>query len=153
MGFIRWLLTLVVMGFLAYLFVAFIGDGYLGSNIFPDQLEPDAWAAPDSWSEWRDIAIVFTAIFWIVALILLSAVFAALVYLIFTLRKILRENAVPAIDSLKGVLDNAQGTAEFAGETVASPIIRVYSIVTGVRKGVGAFTNFPGRVRQRRGKK
>ena len=73
MGFIRGLRALVVMGFLAYLFVAFIADGYLDANIFPDELEPDAWAAPDSWSEWLDIAIVCTAIFWIIALIVLIA--------------------------------------------------------------------------------
>lgn len=153
MGFLRGLLALVVMGFLAYLFVAFIADGYLGANIFPDELEPDAWAAPDSWSEWRDIAIVFTAVFWVIALILLIALLGALVFLVMTLRRMLRENVAPTVDSLRGVLDNVQGTAEFTGETVASPIIRVYSIFSGVRKGVGAFSNFPGRVRQRRGKK
>ena len=58
-----------------------------------------------------------------------------------------------ALDSLKASLDNVRGTAEFAGETVASPIIRTYAVVKGVRTGLGAITNLPGRISGRRKKR
>jgi hypothetical protein len=58
-------------------------------------------------------------------------------------------HAAPALDSLKESLDNVKGTAEFAGETVVSPIIRVYSVVRGVRSGIGAVGGLPDRIRRR----
>jgi hypothetical protein len=136
-----------------YLTVAVIVDGYFGGNIFPNALEPDAWSAPDSWGEWRDIVIVLFGLFWALAGLLSVALVAALVFLVITLRRILRENVAPAVDSAKATLDNARGTTEFVGETVASPIIRVYSIFSGIRGGIGALSDFPGRVRSRKGKK
>jgi hypothetical protein len=127
-------------------------DGYFGTNVFPDDLEPDSWSAPDSWSEWADIMIVFMGFFWALSLLLLCVLIAVLIFLVIALRRILRENAVPAIDSARAALDNIRGTAEFTGETVASPIIRVYSVVAGVRTGVSAIGNLPNRIRGRRKK-
>ncbi|MGH2610643.1 MAG: hypothetical protein ACRDHF_16295 [Tepidiformaceae bacterium] len=127
-------------------------DGYFGTTLLPDELEPDSWSAPDSWSEWRDIMIVLMGFFWAISLLLLCVLIAVLIFLVIALRRILRENAVPAIDSAKAALDNVRGTAEFTGETVASPIIRVYSVVAGVRSGVGAIGNLPSRIRGRRKK-
>ena len=40
---------------------------YWNNDFIPGGAFPDAWTGPDSWSEWRDIMIVFTAIFWLVA--------------------------------------------------------------------------------------
>jgi hypothetical protein len=125
-------------------------DGYFGTSLLPDELEPDSWSAPDSWSEWRDIMIVFMGFFWALALLLLAVLVAVLIVLVMTLRRILRENAVPAIDSAKLALDNVRGTAEFTGETVASPIIRAYSVVAGVRSGIGAIGGLPDRIRGRK---
>lgn len=147
MGMIRWLLALVVVAVVLFFLGGGILDGYFGASVFPEELEPDSWTAPDSWVEWRDIMIVLMGFFWALSLILLAVLVAALVYLALTVRKILKENAVPAIDSLKGALDNVKGTAEFTGETVASPIIRVYSIFAGVRTGLGAIGNIGGRIR------
>ena len=62
----------------------------------------------------------------------------------------MKENAVPAIDSLKASLDNVKGTTEFAGETVASPIIRVYSVFKGVRTGLGAVSSVGDRIKSRK---
>ena len=42
------------------------------------------------------------------------------------------------------------GIEQFAGETVASPFIRAYSVVKGVRSGLGAITDLPGFVKGRR---
>ena len=102
---------------------------YWDTDFIPGEAFPDAWTGPDSWSEWRDIVIVFTALFWLLAGIVFVAVAIALFFLISVTRKVMKENAVPAIDSLKASLDNVKGTTEFAGETVASPIIRVAQLL------------------------
>lgn len=154
MRFIGTVVLAALLIFLIYLVVGWIVDGYFDGNIVPNGAVPDSWAAPNSWSEWRDILLVFTLFFFMFAGILLIALMVALLFLVMLVRRILRENAAPAIDSLRTSLDNIRGTTEFAGETVVSPIIRTYAVVKGVRRGIGAVTNLPGRVRGRRkGKK
>lgn len=154
MRFIGTVVLAALLIFLIYLVVGWIVDGYFDGNIVPNGAVPDSWAAPNSWSEWRDILLVFTLFFFMFAGVLLIALMVALLFLVMLVRRILRENAAPAIDSLRTSLDNIRGTTEFAGETVVSPIIRTYAVVKGVRRGIGAVTNLPGRVRGRRkGKK
>lgn len=127
---------------------------YWNNDFIHGDAFPDAWTGPDTWSEWRDIFIVFTAIFWLLSGIILVAVLVALFVLVGVTRKVVKDNAAPALDSLKQSIDNIRGTTEFAGETVASPIIRVYSVVKGVRTGISAITHLPDRVKKRRkGKK
>lgn len=152
MRFLGTVISAAILIFLGYLFIGWMVDGYFDGNIVPDGAVPDSWAAPDSWSQWRDILIVFTFMFWMVAGVVMVAVLAALLFLVLLLRRVVRENAVPAIDSLKASLDNVRGTTEFAGETVASPIIRTYAVIKGVRTGLGAVTNLPDRIRGRRKK-
>ena len=123
---------------------------YWDTDFIPGEAFPDAWTGPDSWSEWRDIVIVFTALFWLLAGIVFVAVAIALFFLISVTRKVMKENAVPAIDSLKASLDNVKGTTEFAGETVVSPIIRVYSVFKGVRTGLGAVSSVGDRIKSRK---
>ena len=123
---------------------------YFDTDFIPGGAFPDAWTGPDTWSEWRDIVIVFTALFWLLAGIVFVAVAIALFFLISVTRKVMKENAVPAIDSLKASLDNVKGTTEFAGETVASPIIRVYSVFKGVRTGLGAVSSVGDRIKSRK---
>lgn len=153
----RFLFTVVLAAlllFMLYLLAGFIVDGYLGGNIVPDSAVPDSWAAPDSWADWRDIVIITLGIFWIVAGMLTVVLLVALIILVLTLRHVLKENAAPALDSLKDSLDNLRGTTEFLGETAVSPVIRVYAVAKGVRSGVGAITHLPDRIRRRRrGKK
>ncbi len=153
----RFIVTVVFAAFLlfiVYLLVGAIADGYFGADIIPDRAVPDSWAAPDSWSEWRDIVIVLLGLFWVLAGILAVIFMAALIALAVAVRKVVRENAAPALDSLRQSLDTVRGTAEFAGETVASPIIRVYAVARGVRSGLAAVTSLPDRIRgRRRGKR
>lgn len=147
--FFSYLLLLIALVGVIYVALSFL-DGYFGTTLLPNELEPDSWSAPDSWSEWRDIVIVLMGFFWALSLILLCALLAVLIFLAMMLRRILRENAVPALDSARAALDNVRGTAEFTGETVASPIIRAYAVVAGVRTGIGALGNLPNRVRGRK---
>ncbi|MCA9821761.1 MAG: hypothetical protein R3C29_10460 [Dehalococcoidia bacterium] len=136
--------ALVVLGVLV------IVDGYFGADIFPDDFGPDSWAAPDSWSEWRDITIVLWGVIWLIGAIVWLGVAIAVLFLILTIRRLLRENVVPAVDSLKGTLDNVKGTSEFVGETAVAPIVRVYSIVRGVRSGLGAVTGIGDKLRRKK---
>jgi hypothetical protein len=152
----RFAITVVsaaILLFLLYLFAGWIVDGYLGGNIFPDRLVPGSWAAPNSWSEWRDIIIVIMGIFWMLSGVLTVVLLVALVFLVITLRGVMKENVAPAIDSLKESLDNVRGTTEVVGESIVSPIVRIYSVVSGVRSALGAVTNLPDFVRNRRKKK
>ncbi|MEP7216387.1 MAG: hypothetical protein ABI782_09040 [Anaerolineaceae bacterium] len=150
MRFLGTVVSAAILIVLVYLFVGWMVDGYFGGNIVPNRLVPDAWAAPNSWAQWRDILIVFTFVFWMIAGVVMIAVAVALFALVLVARRTMKENVVPAIDSLKTSLDNIRGTAEFAGETVASPIIRTYAVVKGVRTGLSAVTNLPAFIRKRK---
>jgi hypothetical protein len=153
---VRFVITVVSAALLLcvlYLIAGWFVDGYFGGDIVPDRAVPDAWAAPNSWNQWRDIVIVFIGLFWLVAGVLLVVLLAALIFLALTARRLLRENVAPAVDSFKETLDNVRGTTEVVGEQVVSPIIRVYSVVKGVRTGISAVTNLPDRIRGRRKKK
>lgn len=149
MRFLGTVIGAAILIVLTYLTLSWLVDGYFGGNIFPDGANPDSWSAPDSWSEWRDIVIVFMGLFWMLAGLLAVVLVAALIVLVFVVRRLLTNHAAPALDSLKESLDNVKGTAEFAGETVVSPIIRVYSVVRGVRSGIGAVGGLPDRIRRR----
>lgn len=149
-----WVLTVIaaaVFIVLAYLGIGWIVDGYLGGNMVPDSAVPDNWAAPDSWSEWRDITIVIMGTLGVIAMLLTIVLLMALVVLVVTARRLLQENLRPTIDSLRDSLDNLRGTTEFAGETVVTPIIRVYSVVRGVRSGLTALKHAPRFMRRSKG--
>ncbi len=135
----RFVLTVVLAALLivvAYLGVSWFVDGYWGGNIYPNDAEPDTWSAPDSWSEWRDIVIVFGGFFFALAGIFLCVLLGVAIYLLVTIRRLLRDNLAPALDSARDLADEVRGTTEFVSETAVAPIIRVYSIVSGVRRGV-----------------
>lgn len=152
MRFLLTVLSAALLIFVIYLVTGWMVDGYFGGNIVPDGAVPDSWIAPDSWAEWRDITFVFMAGFWLLAGLMLFVLIIVLVFLAFTLRRLLRENVAPAVDSLRESLDSVRGTLEYTGETVVSPVIRVYSIVKGVRGGIAAVRNLPDFVHGRRKK-
>jgi hypothetical protein len=137
------LAVIAVQGILSYWDVTFL----------PESWWPESWAPPDSWSEWRDIVIVMAGLFMAMAMFLIVICLGVMVFLLITIRRLIRDNVAPAVDSLKDSIDNVRGTAEFMGEAAAAPVIRVYSVVNGVRTGLGAVRNLPDRVRARRGKK
>lgn len=134
-----------------YVGLSVIVDGYFHGDMWLFATQ-DAWTAPDSWSEWRDIVIVATAGFWVVSGLLLIVLLVVLIILAIQVRRLLRENVAPAVDSLRDSLDHVRGTAEVASETIISPFIRVYAVAKGVRSGVSALGSFPSRVRGRKKK-
>ena len=83
---------------------------------------------------------------------LIDVLLVILIFLALLIRRVVKENAVPAIDSLKDSLDNVRGTTEFAGETIVSPLVRTYAVVKGVRQGISTVKDLPSRVGGRRKK-
>jgi Ca2+/Na+ antiporter len=99
----------------------------------------------------RDIAIVILAVFLMIATLLVIVLLLAILYAVKTVTKIAQEQVVPTINVLTTkvdeVLDNTRAitgnvrqsadaattTTVFVAERVASPIIRVSSVVAGVR--------------------
>lgn len=153
MGLLRTAIGVAILLALGYVAVTAIANGYFGADVpFPEGAVPDAWAAPDAWAEWRDIVLVLAFGFFVIAGIFACVAMLALVVLAFVARKLLKEHVTPAVDSLKASLDNLAGTTEYVGETVVSPIIRVYSVFRGVRTGLGAVTGVGGRIRGRKKK-
>ncbi len=152
----RFVITVILAALLllfVYIVIGAIVDGYFGGNMIPDRFVPDAWSAPNTWEQWRDIIIVFAGLWFALAFFLTCVLLIALIILVFTIRGLVVNNVGPAVDSLKEGLDNVKGTSEFVGETAVAPIVRVYSVVRGVRSGVSAVTNLPDRIRGRQKKK
>ena len=137
----RFVLTVLLAALLLavlYLALSALVDGYLGGDIYPDGGAPDSWAAPDSWSEWQAIVVVAAGLFLGMAAIAACALLIALTGLALTARRLLRENVAATLDSARTLIDETRGTAEFVGESAVGPIIRVHSIISGVRRGAGA---------------
>ena len=149
-GVLRFFLTVVLAAVLivvVYLVVAVLVDGYFGGNIFPNEAEPGAWSAPDSWSEWRDIAVVALGALVAVAGLLACVLLIALIAVALSVRRALNEKVVPLLDSTRDLVDEVKGTAEFVGESAVTPIIRVYSVVSGIRRGLDSLGSLGGRFR------
>ncbi len=149
-GALRFFLTVVLAALLiivVYLFVSWLVDGYFGGNIFPDQAEPSTWSAPDSWSEWRDIATIAMGVLVAMVGVLACVLIAVLIRVALSVRRAVNQNVVPLLDSARDLVDEVRGTAEFVGESAVTPIIRVYSIVSGVRRGLDSLGSLSSRFR------
>jgi predicted membrane protein len=121
---------------LAIILIGFIVAGY----VFP------AWAANT-----RDIAIVILAAFQLISVILMIALLLALLFTVFYIRQLARETVLPEIRQLGAKLDNVieqtqtiagsvkdttttvSTTTSYVAERVVSPVIRVSSLLIGVR--------------------
>ena len=130
----KWIgIGLAVLGIIT---IAFIVAGY----IFP------LWAANT-----RDIAIVILAVFQLISVILTIALLLALMFTVLYIRRLARETVIPEIRELRGkldgLIDNTQtitgnfkettttvsSTTAYMAERVVSPVIRVSSLLIGVR--------------------
>ncbi len=148
----RFFLTVVLAALLivvVYLVVSWFVDGYFGGNIFPDRAEPDTWSAPDSWSEWRDIAIVGMAVLASGLVFLAAILLVILILLALTVQRTVDNQVIPLLDTARELVDELRGTLAFIGESAVTPIIRAYSAVSGVRRGLGVITSLAGRFRSK----
>ena len=89
----------------------------------------------------RDIAIVLLAIESLVIGVLLAVMLTQLCALI----KMLREEVEPLLDSAGQTARRVQGTVGVVTDTVVTPLVRVSSVVAGVRETLSTLLFFKSR--------
>ncbi len=67
--------------------------------------------------------------------------------LVNTVNELVNTSVKPVIESTQTSVTNVTGTAQFLGDTVVSPIIRVFSFVAGLRRGLAVFTGVAGKLK------
>jgi hypothetical protein len=87
---------------------------------------------------WGILGIVFLA----VALVLGIVVGISARGLIGTVQSLLRDDVQPTLRSARQTVDSIRGTTSFVADTAVGPIIRVYGIVSGVRRFLSVVTGF-----------
>ncbi|NTW97561.1 MAG: hypothetical protein HGB28_03330 [Oscillochloris sp.] len=125
------------VGTLTVLLIAFV----VGSALAPAEFRAGT----------RDIFIVVVSVFQLISAILMVAILFAILFVINQLNKMAKTNVLPKVDEamvkLNEVLDSTRSlasnvrdsastatqTTTFMAERVVSPIIRISSLVTGVR--------------------
>lgn len=93
---------------------------------------------------WGIISIVM---FLMIILFLLS-LWRGIRGLIGNIRLVVNEDVRPILAISRESVNNITGTARFLSDTVVSPVIRVYGLVSGVRRGLGVLTRLTGRGRR-----
>jgi hypothetical protein len=100
----------------------------------------------------RDLIIVIFGVLGIVVLFITLVVVIVVGFatrgLISVAKGVLRGQVTPTLDSARQVVDDIRGTTSFVADAAVSPIIRVYGLVSGVRRGLAALA---GLGRRRRG--
>ena len=110
-----------------------------------------AYIYPDFREATRDIAIVILAVFQMIGAILTAALLMALLFTVFYIRRLARDTVLPEIRELRAKLDGViehthaitgsvkdttttvSTTTSYMAERVVSPVIRVSSLLIGVR--------------------
>jgi hypothetical protein len=104
----------------------------------------------------RDVVIIIWGVTSIITLIvvLLIALFIGLSVknLVNTVNELVNANVKPVIESTQNSVTNVTGTAQFLGDTIVSPIIRLFAIVAGIRRGLAVFTGISSKFRGGGGK-
>jgi len=84
----------------------------------------------------RDVAIILLAVESLIIGILLSV----LLWQLRNLSRMLEEEVKPLLDSANETVGTVRGTSTFLSETVVSPVVRIISTVTGLRRGLGVLS-------------
>ena len=110
-----------------------------------------AYLFPDFRVATRDIAVVLLAVFQMIGAILTIVLLIAVLFAVWTIRRVARDTVVPKIDTLTAKLDQviestrsitesakdmastANTTTVYVAEQVVAPVIRVSSLFAGVR--------------------
>jgi hypothetical protein len=87
---------------------------------------------------WGILGIVFLA----VAIVLGIVVGISARGLIGTVQSLLRDDVQPAVRSARQTVDSIRGTTSFVADTAVAPVIRLYGIVSGIRRFLSVLTGF-----------
>jgi len=77
----------------------------------------------------RDIAIIFIVLLFLITIILLAAIVAALGYLVFQIK----DRVIPLLEETTGTVKRMRGTADFMTEEAVKPLIGVAGSYAKVR--------------------
>ena len=99
-----------------------------------------------SLEELRDLVIVIWGILGIVVLavvlVLTLVVGVAAKGLIGTVQALIRDDVQPTLRSARQTVDSIRGTTSFVADTAVAPVIRVYGMVSGVRRFLSVLSGF-----------
>jgi hypothetical protein len=105
-----------------------------------------------SLEELRDLVIVIWGILGIVVLavvlVLALVLGVAAKGLIGTVQALIRDDVQPTLRSARQAVDSIRGTTSFVADTAVAPVIRVYGMVSGVRRFLSVLSGF----KKRRGR-
>jgi hypothetical protein len=100
-------------------------------------------------SGFRDWVLIVWGIVSIILLVTLTVVLLVLALsvkrLIAEVNELINTGVKPVLASARESADNVTGTTRFVSDKVVTPVIRVVSVVSGVRRGVAVFTGLTNR--------
>ncbi len=98
----------------------------------------------------RDIVIIIWGITSILTLVivLLIALFVGLAVktLVSTVNDLVNTGIKPVIETSQQTVTNVTGTTQFLGDSIVSPIVRLFGLIAGIRRGIAVFTGVTGRL-------
>lgn len=96
----------------------------------------------------RDISVIILALESIVVMLLLGVVIGMLWWLIQTLEKKITpilDATNEAVNNVSETVNTVRGTATFVSDTVVSPVIKVVSYASGVKRAIRTLTKWRSR--------
>jgi hypothetical protein len=97
----------------------------------------------------RDVVLIIWGIVSIILLVTLTLVMLLLALsvkrLIAEVNDLLNTGVKPVLASARESADNVTGTTRFVSDKVVTPVIRVVSVASGIRRGVAVFAGITGR--------
>jgi hypothetical protein len=108
-----------------------------------------AWLGRETF---RDVVIItwggLSIIAFLLVILWILALWRGIMGLIKDVRLTMREDVLPLLATGRETVNNVTGTSRFLSDTVVSPVLRLYGIISGIRRGVAVFTGLT-----RRGKR
>lgn len=86
-------------------------------------------------SSLRDVAIILLA----VESLVIGVVLVALLVEIRSLARLLQEEVEPLLNSASETADTVRGTTTFVSQKVVSPVVKMYSLASGIRRALTVF--------------
>ena len=80
----------------------------------------------------RDVAIIVLAF----ESLVVGALLIVLLFQVRSLVKLLQEEIKPLLESANETVNTMRGTTSFVSENVVSPVVRIHSVLAGVRGGI-----------------
>ena len=82
----------------------------------------------------RDIAIILLA----VESLVIGGLLVALTWQVWRLVRMLETEIRPLLDSANDTMNTMRGTTDFVSENVVEPVVRIHSLIAGIKGGVKA---------------